>query len=933
MRRLALRLLGLMLLAGVALVGALAWRLSRAPIPLDMLTPHIEAALSRPGGPVTVRIGGTALAWDASQGDVVLRLRDVVVAASGDGTHVGSVPALFVRLSARALLGREIAPRRVTLVGPSVRLVRQLDGTVDLGLGESTAPVGDDLTLHELAGGLFARPGIPADEQLEGVGVQQGAVQLVDLASGRTWTMPRVDIDIRPDGDGVAGTLHGTLAMTDGDVPVAVTMQYQRVPEQVTITADLRGIVPAHIEGAPAAAARLAFPLAGRVTVTYDAGLRLTQARATVTGGQGTIDAGVGPLPVTRLAATVAIDVPAGTASIDDLDATIDGVVLGGRGRLTGLADQGTVEIEARLSHVAVAALPRWWPSTAAPDARAWVTTNVTTGQVREIEVRSTGTMQNADPATFATTTLTGTGSFDGLTVRYLDTMPPATSVGGTMTLAPTGLGFRIARGSVAGVEVVRATVDVPLGPKAAPRIPISTSIRGPLGATLAVLDKPPIGLARTIGVAPTDVGGTINGTLTLAVPLAGRVTAASLGVKVTADVRGGAVPRLVRGLDLTAADLSITRDGTTLAIRGPVRLAGVPATITWQEDQTGTATTRRRIDVQARVDDAGWKALGVDTYGLVQGPVALQAGYVEPRTGQPTVRLDGDLVAAAVDLQLLDLRKPAGRPGRAQATVLLRNGIPVSIPNASLQAGGSRVDGKATRSDDGTRWLSANVTAAVEPSGPGETAHRFTLALRPAGARNGFTFTCDDAGAFFRGIGSFADAEGGQLTATGTIDLSAPSPPPFDMQVDILKFRLTKEPIVTKVAQLTSLSGIGSAMRGGGLFFERMACGLSQRGHVVTITDGVAAGPSLGLTIRGTIDRGAGTLAMTGTMVPAYYGLNTVAGKIPLLGRLLTGGDKAGIQVFDFTAKGPLGDPSVSANVSSLVPGILRDLVRTLTR
>ncbi len=933
MRRLALRLLGLTLLAGVALVGALAWRLSRGPIPLDVLTPHIAAALSRPGGPVTVRIGGTALAWDAAQGDVVLRLRDVVVAASGDGTHVGSVPALFVRLSVRGLLDRRIAPRRVTLIGPEVRLVRQLDGTVDLGLGESTAPVGDDLTLHELAGGLFARPGIPADEQLEAVGVQQGAVELVDLASGRTWTMPRVDIDIRPDGDGVAGTLHGTLAITDGDVPVAVTMRYQRVPEQVTITADLRDVVPAHLDGAPAAAARLALPLSGTATVTYDAGLRLTQAHATVTAGQGTIEAGGTLLPVTRLTASLAIDVAAGTASIDDLDATIDGIVLGGRGRLAGLGDPGTYEIEARLSHVAVAALPRWWPATAAPDARAWVTTNVTSGQVRELEVRSTGTVQNADPSTIAVTTVTGTGSFDGLTVRFVDTMPPATGVGGTMTLGPTGLGFRVARGSVAGVDVVRATVDVPLGPKAAPRIPISASVRGPLGATMAVLDKPPLGLAQMIGVAPTDARGTISGTVTLGVPLAGRVTAAALGVKVTADVRDGAVPRLVRGLALTAANLSITRDGTSLAIRGPVQLAGVPATIAWQEDQTGTASTRRRIDVQTRVDDAGWRALGVDTYGLVQGSVALQAGYVEPRSGQPTVTLDGDLAAAAVDLQLLDLRKAAGRPGRVQATVLLRNGIPVTVQRATLQAGGSRLDGKATRSDDGTRWLTADATANVEPSGPGETAHRFTLTLRPAGVRNAFTFTCDDAGAFFRGIGSFADAEGGQLTATGTVDLAAPSPPPFDMQVDITKFTLTKEPIVTKVAQLTSLSGIGSAMRGGGLFFERMACGLSQRGRIVTITDGVADGPSLALTIRGTIDRGANVLAMTGTMVPAYYGLNTVAGKIPVLGRLLTGGDKAGIQVFDFTAKGPTGDPSVTANVSSLAPGVLRDLVRKLTR
>jgi uncharacterized protein YhdP len=446
------------------------------------------------------------------------------------------------------------------------------------------------------------------------------------------------------------------------------------------------------------------------------------------------------------------------------------------------------------------------------------------------------------------------------------------------------------------------------------------------------VLDKPPVELARTIGIAPADAKGTVNGTVTLGVPLTGRVTARALAVRVTADVRDGAAPRVLRGLPLSGANVSITRDDTTLAIRGPIQLAGVPATIAWQEDQTGTAATRRRIDVQARVDDAGWKALGVETYGIVQGPVALKAGYVEPRTGQASVTVDGDLAAAAVDLILLDLRKPAGHPGQASAAVALKNGVPVDVSRLSLRAGASHVDGRATRSDDGTRWLTADMTANVAPTGPGETAHTFTLALRPDGKRNRFTFTCDDAGAFFRGLGSTGDAEGGQLTATGTVDLAAAGPP-FDASIEVKQFLLTREPIVTRVAQVLSLSGIVSSLRGGGLRFDRMACDLSQHGSILTLSNGVADGPSLAFTMSGTLDRGTKTVDMRGTLVPAYYGLNTVAGKIPVLGRLLTGGDKSGIQVFDFTARGPMGDPKVTANVSSLAPGVLRDLVRRLTR
>ncbi len=929
MLRLVRRFLGLIALVVVVLAAVFAWRLSEGPIDLDVLTPRLEAALSRPGGPVAVTVGGTTLEWERKTRDVVLRLRDVVVTANATGMRVGAVPALILRLGARPLLVGRIAIRRVTLLGPDVRLVRQENGTVDLGLGDGPAPVGDDLTLQQLADAVFGqRDGGSASLQLRGIGVEEGEIELVDLVSGRTWRLPRLDVSLRPEDGGVAGDARGIVALPGGDVPVAVTMRYAPDPGRVRLSIDVRDLVPARIDGAPPAAARIALPLSGMVDLTYDATLRLQHAGARLSGGAGTIDVAGTPLPVARLAGTMDMDVAGGVLTVDDVVAEIDGVTIGTRAKVAN----GAVEAEAKVSQLAVAKLPRWWPAGAADGARRWVLANVTAGQVRDVEARLSGTVQNGDPATFAPSSATGSASFDGLTVRYVDTMTPATAVGGTMTFGMDRLAFRVARGTVGGVEVVRATVDVPLGDATPPRVPISATVRGPVGATLAVLDKPPVELARTIGIAPADAKGTVNGTVTLGVPLTGRVTARALAVKVTADVRDGAAPRVLRGLPLSGANVSITRDDTTLAIRGPIQLAGVPATIAWQEDQTGTAATRRRIDVQARVDDAGWKALGVDLYGIVQGPVALKAGYVEPRTGSASATVDGDLAAAAVDLILLDLRKPAGHPGQVSAAVGLENGVPVDVSRLSLRAGGSRVEGRATRSDDGTRWLTADMTANVAPAAPGETAHTFTLALRPDGKRNRFTFTCDDAGAFFRGMGSTGDAEGGRLTATGTVDLAAAGPP-FDAAIEVKQFTLTRQPIVTRVAQLVSLSGIVSSLSGGGLHFDRMACDLSQRGTILTLSNGVADGPSLAFTMRGTVDRGAKTVDMTGTLVPAYYGLNTAAGKIPVLGRLLTGGDKSGIQVFDFTARGPMGDPRVTANVSSLAPGVLRDLVRRLTR
>jgi hypothetical protein len=65
---------------------------------------------------------------------------------------------------------------------------------------------------------------------------------------------------------------------------------------------------------------------------------------------------------------------------------------------------------------------------------------------------------------------------------------------------------------------------------------------------------------------------------------------------------------------------------------------------------------------------------------------------------------------------------------------------------------------------------------------------------------------------------------------------------------------------------------------------------------------------------------------------VPSYFGLNTAASKIPLLGDLLTGTDREGIQAIQFHVTGPLADPKVSIDpATSLAPGVLRDLLKLI--
>jgi len=94
-----------------------------------------------------------------------------------------------------------------------------------------------------------------------------------------------------------------------------------------------------------------------------------------------------------------------------------------------------------------------------------------------------------------------------------------------------------------------------------------------------------------------------------------------------------------------------------------------------------------------------------------------------------------------------------------------------------------------------------------------------------------------------------------------------------------------------------------------------------------VTIKQGRAYGGAVGINASGMVDLGGNMLDLEGTLVPAYM-LNSIIGKIPLIGNFLVGGEGQGLFAVQFHASGAFDDPKVSVNpLSALAPGALRNL------
>lgn len=213
-------------------------------------------------------------------------------------------------------------------------------------------------------------------------------------------------------------------------------------------------------------------------------------------------------------------------------------------------------------------------------------------------------------------------------------------------------------------------------------------------------------------------------------------------------------------------------------------------------------------------------------------------------------------------------------------------------------------------RADDGSR-IDGSVTGADVGTGTGRT----------------LVVTAENAGAAFRSLGLFNSMVGGRLTMQadlgGGVGASA-----LQGRLRVDDYHIKNAPTVAKLLSMMAVTGIDDVLRGDGLAFSVLDVPFAFEGGRLAIEEARASGPSLGFTASGSIDFPDDRMNVQGTVVPLYL-INGTLGRIPLLGPLLSGGEKGGgLFAATYTMTGAIDDPVVSVNpLAALAPSYLREL------
>jgi hypothetical protein len=217
--------------------------------------------------------------------------------------------------------------------------------------------------------------------------------------------------------------------------------------------------------------------------------------------------------------------------------------------------------------------------------------------------------------------------------------------------------------------------------------------------------------------------------------------------------------------------------------------------------------------------------------------------------------------------------------------------------------------------------------------SGETEAGKAFDCSVTEENGSRRTVLRTADGGAVLGGLGLYGRIAGGELT----LDMTGPAErPDAHGLLTLNRFRIVDEealasavaPAVARASNRSQVHQIRQAdVDARNMQFSTLQIPFERRGDVVHVREAFLRGPMLGGTGSGTIDLGDSSIAISGSLIPVF-GLNNIAGAIPILGEILGGGRNEGLVGITYKLLGPLDSPTLHMNpLSAIAPGIFRKI------
>ncbi len=897
----------LLLLLGVAALTGLGIWLHEGERTLGFAKPWITEAINVPGAPYEIAIGEVKIDWTNAAELGKIHITDVSF-AKRDGALFASLPEIYATIDPLGFLPGRRMIHKVILRQPHLAMVRDESGAISLGIEGARSPLAlaDMVSFFSPPASEAAAKDAPAsapDLPFRDFRIEDASLRFNDAKSGTEIESSPFNLRLKRrqghyeavasmpftvDASKANLTAHFRPALEAGMHELAITLQHVPAPLVCLFGGCSKGMA---LEGALDGTASVTIADDGAL---HAVGAEISTEKATLTAPEWFAE----PLPLTKSSVSLMGDWGTQHFTLNQASLVLPDTTITASGELSHAERGYSLKLAAEASRLNIAKLYKYWPLTMAPDSRHWVTNKLKSGESAKASLTVNLTPEDFAAPEFPKDSIDAWVDAEHITFEYLPGFPLVEKMNGKVHFTATTVKIEGGGGTfLSGAKVEQATLWCPELNSAHNPMEATLKLTAPASDVATYLALKPFTFDDDFGLNPNTIRGTVGAEMTL------KFNAFS-GKKGSENE-----------LHLEAVDYDIRgtlKDVAQDSIYGGYRLRGVNGSF-------AADTKRYQLEGDVLLGDAPTNHVALaQTYGKPlsvavkgNGPVAndFTLTYQKAKNGSVVslkgARLDATrrYTSGAGDSVLKHF--PAIQASVDLGTLWLDAQYPLKQLVATLSCSAARCESGAWQAKAGDATLQGGI--------------------REAGGERHFHLQASKAGEALKALGVSDRVTGGTLELSGAYDDSI-APPQLNARLAVKDFTMKNAQILGRILSIGSLTGLSNALTGSGIAFEKLTADVSARAGVFTIQKGVASGTALGITVGGTLDDNHKTYALKGVVAPAYA-LNSLLGKIPLIG-FIAGGADEGLIAFNYSVGGTFEQPDVSVNpLSGLTPGFLRKI------
>lgn len=1036
--------IGLLLLMGFLLF---LWQLYRAPIAVPFLKPYIIKALNHDDMDFEVTLDSVNL-------ELVRSIKPIKIIANNvsykklDGSFAISAPKTSVSFSMRALLKGMVAPSSISIISPKVYVFKTY------GLQEEAKEEISEKKIesyfesfNDFMERFNSEDKSYTESYINNITIKNAEVEFHEVELGKKWVFSDLNYEFNRNFTNIKMDFSALLKFGEIITPIGLEAEFRPSANKLALQLYISDFVPFNSLGT-VFDAQIKVPLSGKIETIVD----LKQIIANKTNLVKGVDSAISKIAfefegaqgniafvhlpdyqykISSFLLKGNIEGGLDKLQIDNAEFDLDGQKTSIDFNASGMKkvllqnDYKDVKLKivTRVPTLPLDKLSDYWPKNIATPAWSWCKDSIRGGEAKNSYFVFDFAFDEKNKR-LEFKNLNGEVNIVDSNLDYLDGMPIVNNVYAKALFYSDSIKIEVEKGVSNGVSVNGGYVRLYDLSKNHQFADIQILASSSVADALKIIDHPPLGYAKELGLSPDMVDGQAQTDLKLNFELKQNLHPQDVLVDVKAELFDLTMPKAISGKDLKAEQLDLTVTNAGMLIEGKTNFDGIPIELFWK-DEFNNKNYKSKYKLTFLFDDLLKKKLDLN-FSLLNAPnivgnpvmVAEITTYDKNKT---VIDINADLINTKLDFSFLGIKKNLGVPANITTKIELQNDKLQAIPSFSFTKSDFNLSGSVAldaqkrikfvdinnikgnktfakaridvgytpktnfkinlsgdsynltdffakddevksnnpvenkEEDDAWEKVNdANILIAVNnlwtnndlpiknfagsvklKNGVGvEELHLIgnfgnskTSMIKVDYIPRGNEFVLDidstNAGATLKVLGLYDNMKGGILQIEGKRNAQKL----IIGHAKIRDFSLHNTPVLAKLLTVASLSGMVNLLTGEGMSFSHLDAPFEYQHKILSVTEAKAFGNVMGITANGTYNRRSEDYDIKGVIAPAYS-LNSLIGKIPVVGDILMGRDGT-VFAANYQILGNVDDPEIKINpFSALSPSSLKDLM-----